>query len=44
MHILLAQLIRNFKLEYREEKPLEFTNKLFYVPARQMDLAFIDVE
>ena len=44
MHILLAQLIRNYKLEYRDEKPLEFTNKLLYVPARQMDLAFVDIQ
>ena len=34
MHILLAQLIRNYKLEYRNKEPLEFTNKLLYVPAR----------
>ena len=42
MHIALAQLIRNFKLEYRDEQPLDFIQKLFVYPERQMDLAFVD--
>ena len=42
MHIALAQLIRNFKLEYRDEQPLNFVQKLFVYPERQMDLAFVD--
>ncbi len=44
MHILLSQVVRNFKIEYRDGKPMEFDNaKLFYGPAREMHLAFIDV-
>ena len=43
MHVLLAQLIKNFKIEYREYKPIEFIIKLFNRPERQVDLAFIDV-
>ena len=42
MHVLLAQLIKNFKIEYREDKPIEFIIKLFNRPERQMDLAFTD--
>ena len=42
MHIALAQLIRNFKLEFRDEQPLNFIQKLFLHPERRMDLAFID--
>ena len=42
MHIALAHLIRNFKLEYREEQPLNFVQKMFIYPERQMDLAFVD--
>ncbi len=37
MHILLSQVVRNFKIQYREEEPLKFNTKLFYGPARQMD-------
>ena len=44
MHILLAQLMRNFKIEYREDEPIEFVAKLFYGPARQMDLAFVNIK
>ena len=44
MHILLAQLMKNFKIEYHDEKPMEFANKLFYGPARQLDLAFVDID
>ena len=43
MYILLAQVVKSFKIEFREEKPMEFINKLNYKPERQMDLAFIDV-
>ena len=43
MHILLAQMIRNFLVEYRDEKPMEFVNKLFYCPVRRMDLALVDI-
>ena len=42
MHIALAQLIRNFKLEFRDELPLNFIQKLFVYPERRMDLAFVD--
>ena len=42
MHIALAQLIRNFNIEYRDEQPLNFIQKLFVYPERQMDLAFVD--
>ena len=44
MHVLLAQLMRNFKIEYREDEPIEFVAKLLYGPARQMDLAFVNVK
>ena len=45
MHILLAQLMRNFKIEYREEEPMEYdTAKMFYGPTKQMNLAFIDIK
>ena len=43
MHILLAQLVRQFKIEYREKEPINFKVKLFYGPGRQMDLAFVDI-
>ena len=43
MHILVSQLVRNFKIENREEKPLEFTIKLFLGPSRKMNLAFTDI-
>ena len=43
MHILLVQVIKNFKIEYREEKPIEFIVRAFNRPERQMDLAFIHV-
>ena len=43
MHILLAQLMRKFRLEYREEEPVKFANKLFYVPEREINLAFVDI-
>ena len=43
MNILLAQVVKNFKIEYREDKPIEFITKIFYQPERQIDLAFVDV-
>ena len=43
MHILLAQMVRQFKIEYREEEPINYKLKLFYVPERRMDLAFVDI-
>ena len=43
MHIALAQLMKNFRIEYRDEQPLNFVERLFVYPERQMDLAFIDV-
>ena len=44
MHILLAQLVRNFRIEFREEEPIKFINKLFFVPGRRMDLAFVNLK
>ena len=44
MHIVLAQMMRNFRLEYRDEEPMEFVNELLYCPARRMDLALVDVD
>lgn len=44
MHVLLAQLVRNFKIEFREEEPIKFITKLFYGPGRQMNLAFVDLK
>ena len=42
MHILLAQLVRNFRIEFREEEPIKYITKLFYGPERKMNLAFVD--
>ena len=44
MHILLAQMMRHFKIEYREEEPVRFATKLLYGPMRQMNLALVDVQ
>ena len=43
MHILVAQLVKNFKIEDRNAKPVEFVTKLFYGPGSPIDLAFIDI-
>ena len=44
LHIALAQLMRNFKVEYRETQPLNFVQQIFVYPERQMDLAFVDLK
>ena len=44
MHILLAQLMRSFKIEFREEEPMKFITKHFYVPERPLNLAFVDLK
>ena len=44
MHILLAQMMRNFRIEYREKEPMEFITKMFLYPARKMDLALVDLK
>ena len=42
MHILLAQMMRNFRIEYRELEPVKFRTKLLYRPAGPMNLALTD--
>ena len=44
MHIALAQLIRNFRIDYRDDQPLGFEQQLFVYPERRMDLAFVDLQ
>ena len=44
MHIALAQLIRNFRIDYRDDQPLDFEQRLFVYPERRMDLAFVDLQ
>ncbi len=43
MHILVARLVKNFKIEDRNAKPVVFVTKLFYGPGNPIDLAFIDI-
>ena len=43
MHIALTQLMKSFRVEYRDEQPLNFTQELSVYPKRRMDLAFIDL-
>lgn len=43
LHIALAQLIKNFRVEYRDEKPMDYIQTLFLVPERRLDLAFVDL-
>ena len=43
MHILLAQMMRNFRIEYRKKEPMEFENQLVFRPARKMNLALVDL-
>ena len=42
MHIALAHLMKNFKLEYTDKSPMDFTVKLFVVPDKQLNIAFTD--
>ena len=42
MHIALAHLMKNFKLEYTDKSPMDVTVKLFVVPERQLNVAFKD--
>lgn len=43
MNILLAQMMRNFRMECHDEKPMERVSKLFLYPARRLDLRLIDL-
>ena len=43
MHIVLAQLMRNFKINFTEDKPLKYVVNLCYYPERKMDLTFSDL-
>ena len=43
LHIALAQLIKNFRVEYRGEKPMDYIQTLFLVPDGRLDLAFVDL-
>ena len=43
MHIVLAQLMRNFNINFTEDKPLKYVVNLFYYPERKMNLTFTDL-
>ena len=43
LHIALSQLIRTFKVEFRDDKPMDYVQNLFLNPERRFDLAFIDL-
>ena len=43
LHVALAHFMRNFRLEYSGTEPIGFTQKLFVVPDRQLDLTFVDL-
>jgi hypothetical protein len=43
MHILLAQMMKNFRVEYLDDKPMEYETRLFLGPASRMDLALVDL-
>jgi hypothetical protein len=44
MHIMLAQMMKNFRIEYLDDKPLEYKSDFFYGPASRMDLALVDLQ
>ena len=44
MHILLAQMMKKFRIEYHDDRPMEYVNKLFLYPERQLDLHLVDIQ
>lgn len=43
LYIALAQIMKTFRVQYRDPEPMEPTQKLFINPERQLNLAFIDL-
>ena len=40
IHIAVAQLVRNFRIDYTDDEPLKYTVQLFYYPKQDMNLVF----
>lgn len=43
LHIVLAHLMRNFEIQSSGESSIDYEQRLFIVPDRQVDLAFVDL-
>ena len=43
LHIALAHLMRNFEIHYPGPDNIDFEQRLFIVPDRKLDLAFVDL-
>ena len=43
MHIVLAQVVKNFDIRYTEDEPLKYIFNFFYCPEREMNLVFKDL-
>ena len=43
LHIAVSQIVRNFRLVYSDPAPIRMTLRLFLIPDRAVNVAFIDV-
>ena len=44
LHIALAHMMKNFKVEYQEDTPMDYIEEVFQVvPDRKINLVFKDV-
>ena len=41
IHIAVAQLMKNFRVEFRDDHPVGYVQQILIYPDRRMDLAFI---
>ena len=44
LNIALSQIMNSFKVEFMEEKPVQYVVKFLLVPDRQVNLAFKDLQ
>ena len=40
IHIAVAQLVRNFRIDYTDDEPLKYIVQLFFYPKQDMNLVF----
>ena len=43
LRIALSHLVQNFEVQYPGHDSIEFEQRLFIVPNKKVDLAFIDI-